>query len=88
MLSPSQGCTSCLEYWTVASCLQSIVIAIYVLTVQDEGSTATQGKLFPKQEPECKRLSGNLRALLRPETRAFTVTFTEFFYLSTSQCQT
>lgn len=64
--SPSQGCTSCLEYWTVASCLQSIVIAIYVLTVQAEGSTATRGKLFPSEEPEYKRLSGNLRAFLRP----------------------
>jgi len=61
MLSPSRGCTSCLEYWTVASCCQSIVIAIDVLTVQAEG-----GKLFPRQELECKRLSGNLRALLRP----------------------
>lgn len=54
ILSSSQGCTSCLEYWVVASCLQSIVIAIDMLTVQAEGSTITQGKLFPRQEQEYK----------------------------------
>ena len=37
MLSLPWGCISWLEYWIVALCLQPIVIATDILTVQFEG---------------------------------------------------
>lgn len=86
MLLPSWGCTSCLEYGVVPSCLQPTVIAIDMLTGLAERSAVTQLKLFPRQGQEYKRVSGNPRGLLR-SLELCTLTSIPFYYSSNSHCQ-
>lgn len=82
-----EGCISCLEYWVLASCLQYIVIAIDVFTVQTKGSTATQGKAFPRQGRSTRgewKPKGLLKAF---SSELCPVASTPFYYSSNSYCQ-